>query len=128
MLIDGARLGFGRLLEPIDDEGTVTPPPTMRSSHAAPSAAVAVYAPVPDVSDGPQHTTTRKTSLAALMRQAKLPDDYAARLVSASDGAIQDTAAPLLLSADELAAACRRAKLPVGHRLGLLNTLRLERV
>ena len=113
MLIDGTSLGFGRLLEPL-----LTNP--IATGHQMMATATPVAATPPP-------------SLAELLVHAGFAEDvatlYSEKLRDASDGVIGEEAVELECSTAELGDACRRAKLPVGHRLSLVNALqKLRRV
>ena len=124
MLIDGSSYGFGKLLEPLNDESPATlerktpiaasPPPSTRSRPQA----------APQQMSAPPHAPP---SLIDVLVHAGIADgvasSYPAKLRDASDGAIGDLVSELTCSTEELGAACRRAKLPMGHRLGIVNAL-----
>lgn len=134
ILIDGTKLGLGVLLEPRTSleahSATGRLPAAPQDSQMAAPAAEPPTVGVP---------ARPMLSLTALLQRAALPPSYVSRLCdaavdggegggdgSAPQSSLEDVAAPLRCSAPELAQLCRRAKLPVGHRLKLVQALERE--
>lgn len=126
MLIDGTHLGFGLLLEPFHGGGNssaqVAVPPSVVAAPAA--AALAAPATAPPAAVDVMDPTRARPSITDVIQHAGLAERssaYVAKLIEAGESTTSLTA--LECTSAELTAMCRRARLPVGHRLSLVNAL-----
>jgi hypothetical protein len=114
LLIDGTRHGYGLLLEPVTAVTTAKPPSNPQSSSTLWSSSGMRSIPTAEAGA----STPVQLSLFELIRRTELPEEHRQRLVSVG------LEMEVTYGKEEIEAAAKRAKLPLGHRLRLTGALR----